>query len=687
MLGPLLIRLAIVVVALTWALNSSAARNDPSQPAGSAASTGPLADYALDVVLQPAQQTLQGEAQFTLTDAASVDLLLGPRFSLNTLTIDGREQRLRAVREGPLTRWRLPAGAPNRAVIVRWHGTLAPLRRDMRHQDTLGRQEASADERGSYLPASSFWYPVPVRERARLAHAYRVRIDLPEGQRGLVAGTLTSEQTGKARTVSEYLFAMPANGIDLIAGPYVAAEQTSTSIDGRAIMLRTLFHADIAHLAPDYLASVAGYLALYEQWIGPYPYGSFSVVSSPTPTGLGLPTMTYLGQQVLALPFIRDTSLGHEVLHNWWGNGVYADYERGNWSEGLTTFMADYHYAKRNSDDKAREMRLGWLRELSAINPGDDQPLQAFTSRHHGVSQAVGYSKAAMLFVMLRDRIGDHAFDRGIQAFWQQHRFEVADWRALQDAFETASGDDLDVFFGQWLTRRGLPEVTLAAANPTPDALIVELQQTEPPYVLDVPVRIDTAQGNHTEVLRLDQRSQRFEIPLAATAQRVSLDPDSRMLRRLGAFEAPPILRELQFAANPALLLLGDDDVQAAATTLAARLLERSPTAHRAALAADAQPLLVIGEHRAIADWLSRHRLPPAPPQVAAHGDVRMWTLRLASGVPLALISSENASALQQATRPLPHYRQQSWLVLEQGRALARGVWPADVPSIDVSSR
>ncbi len=98
------------------------------------------------------------------------------------------------------------------------------------------------------------------------------------------------------------------------------------------------------------------------------------MVSSPTPTGFGMPTLTYLGVEVLRLPFIRTTSLGHEVLHNWWGNGVYPDYAQGNWSEGLTTFMADYAYKERESDEAARDMRRGWLRDFAALAPGQDAP-------------------------------------------------------------------------------------------------------------------------------------------------------------------------------------------------------------------------------------------------------------------------------------------------------------------------
>ena len=83
-----------------------------------------------------------------------------------------------------------------------------------------------------------------------------------------------------------------------------------------------------------------------------------------------MPTLTYLGIDVLRLPFIRATSLGHEVLHNWWGNGVYPDWQSGNWSEGLTTFLADYAYKEEESEAAAREMRIGWLRDYAAVPPG-----------------------------------------------------------------------------------------------------------------------------------------------------------------------------------------------------------------------------------------------------------------------------------------------------------------------------
>ena len=149
---------------------------------------------------------------------------------------------------------------------------------------------------------------------------------------------------------------------------------------------------------------------------------------------------------MLRLPFIKSTSLGHEVLHNWWGNGVYVDYEHGNWCEGLTTFMADYYYKEQDSAQAAQAMRLDWLRDFAAIAPGQDFPLREFTARSHGTSQIVGYHKAAYVFLMLRDALGPQKFDASLRRFWRDYQFRRASWDDLRQAFEQESGRSLAVF-------------------------------------------------------------------------------------------------------------------------------------------------------------------------------------------------------------------------------------------------
>jgi len=442
------------------------------------------------------------------------------------------------------------------------------------------------------------------------------------------------------------------------------------------VRLRTYFHPRIAELARGYLDSIAGYLDLYERWIGTYPFSGFSIVSSPTPTGFGMPALTYLGIDVLRLPFIRSTSLGHEVLHNWWGNGVYPDHARGNWAEGLTTFMADYAYRER--DGGGASARLAWLRDYASMPSGDDTALARFTSRTHGASQVVGYNKAAMVFFMLREAIGAAAFDEGVRRFWLEQRFRVASWNDLRSAFEHASGRDLAAFFDQWLSRPGAPElrITNAAVVPTADGwrLNVTLAQGAPPYALSVPLAIRTAGGEITQRVELGGERNTLALDLPHEPLAVMLDPDFRVFRRLAVAEAPPILREAMLTGSPKMFALSADPaVQIGAQELSARLFEGSGSGRTA------NPVtLVVGLHADVDEWLAGGGMALRPPSLASgRGSAQVWTVRAADGRTVVLVSVRDARSLGALSRPLPHYGRESWLVFEGARAIERGVWPA----------
>ena len=169
------------------------------------------------------------------------------------------------------------------------------------------------------------------------------------------------------------------------------------------IPVSTYFYPQSRQFAATYLQAATGYLDLYQPLFGPYPFDKFAVVENFFPTGYGYPSWTLLGSSVVALPFIVETSLGHEIAHCWWGNGVWVDYTRGNWSEGLTTYVADHLYKERQSPEEAREYRLKILRDYAAlVTEENDFPLAEFISRSTAAEQAIGYGKAAMVFHMAR---------------------------------------------------------------------------------------------------------------------------------------------------------------------------------------------------------------------------------------------------------------------------------------------
>ncbi len=562
----------------------------------------PQIDLALR--LDPATRFFEANASLR-DDAGLATFVLGRDFEITDLRIDGRPAR--PARRVAGADFPLPPGT--RQVEITYRGTLPPTPA-LDHRQVLGQRRATASPEGSFLPAGAGWYPDP-----GTLFSYRVDVRVPPGQKAVATGSFVAESETAAGYRAQFAFPEAADGIDLMAGPYQVSERP-LKLGARTIRVRTWFHPELAEHAPAYLEDAARYIARYSGLIGDYPFDSFGIVSSPTPTGFGMPGLTYLGREVIRLPFIRATSLGHEVLHNWWGNGVYPDWKSGNWSEGLTTFLADYAYKEDEGPDAAREMRLGWLRDLVAVPPEADRPLREFTARHHGIASIIGYNKAAMVFLMLRDRIGAAAFERGLRLFWERHQFRSAGWSDLEAAFSAAAGQSLATFFDTWVNRPGAPEFT---------------------------------------------------------PQQVAADTDFRLWRRLDPAILPPILRET-FVAPRAVVVRADAGVDAAtALALAQRALDAKPRTVADTLPART-PALIVGLAGSIDAWLARHGLAPRP--VAARGSAQVWAGRDDDGRPYVVITARDAAALRATERGLPHYGKQSWLVFEGARVTERAVLP-----------
>lgn len=637
--------------------------------------------YDINVRIDPATRLLEGQSIITVTKPRDLNIVLGQQFKVTKALINGEKLGTGRWWRKQSHTWQIPYDlSPQHEIEIHWQGELSVLDTSLEHEQTLDRPIPVSGEMGTFLPNSSNWYPRIVGGLAQ----YNVKLALPAGQRGLVAGRLLEESESVQGYRAHFSFPYAAQGISLMAGPYEIETESFIGVKGKPIQLRTYFHPQLSNLSRDYIKAVKRYLKLYESQIGDYPFTEFSVVSSPTPTGFGMPTLTYLGINVLQLPFIRDTSLGHEVLHNWWGNGVYPDYRSGNWSEGLTTFMADYAYKEQEGSEAAREMRLGWLRDFAALEPGQDSSLAAFTSRTHGASKIVGYNKSAMFFFMLRDHLGEAVFQRTIQGLWRTRRFKVTSWHDLQQMFEMISGQDLGPFFTQWLNHAGAPEITITGAkkNKTDTGydLEITLEQSLPSYQLRVPVAIQSEEGVEIHQLGLHQNQQTFKFSVENKPLSVSLDPDLRLFRQLAPGEAPPILREVMVNPTTVTILLSDNgETHQIAKTLAGRLQRRTPKVISANKDLPTVPVLVIGLQHEINAWLKTENLPSRPEEINDKGRAQAWTLSHPNGASLAIVSARDAKSLEALIRPLPHYGRQSYIVFDGRQAKVRGTWPLQV--------
>jgi hypothetical protein len=386
---------------------------------------------------------------------------------------------------------------------------------------------------------------------------------------------------------------------------------------------------------------------------------------------------------------------------------VYIDYAHGNWSEGLTTYLADYLLQEQRG--QGRDYRRNALqRYRNTVTPERAFPLAAFTARRDGLSQAVGYDKGMMVFHYLRRLLGDEPFIAGLRHFYAQHAFQRAGFDDLRQSFDSVSELDLAAEFDQWVQHSDVPALQLSELAVQPDNDQWQLQftvtqtQAEAPYQLRVPVAVQLAGEEsawHTRV-RLTQRQQRFNLTVPQRPQRLAIDPDFDLPRRLAATETAPVLSQLM--GSESLLIVLPRNAHEAYRRFAARWAVRDAVQvvvdHELdALPQDAdiwiigwnnrwrpQVLAALAEHPVELDD-SHLQLPDSHHALADTGVVLIARHPHAPERALALLAGADPEGFSAMASRLRHYGRYSYLAFTGATAAnsARGQWPVRDSPLD----
>ena len=550
---------------------------------------------------------------------------------------------------------------------------------------------------GVFLASASAWYP----QFGDALVSFQLDIQVPSGWDVVSQGTLLRENNGGETRHVAWEEKQPQDDIYLIAGRYQRYTQSTGAVNAM-VYLRS---AD-QPLAQKYLDATAQYITMYNKLIGPYPYSKFALVENFWESGYGMPSFTLLGSKVIRLPFILHSSYPHEILHNYWGNGVFVDYAKGNWAEGLTAYLADHLVNEQRG--KGEEYRRDVLQKYADfVNKEKDFPIIRFVSRHSASSEAVGYGKTMMFFHMLRQELGDDAFTKTLRRFYQQFKFQQATFADLLTTFNTSTGKDLTQRFEQWVERTGAPDLVLRNAETEPHdqgyKLTLTVEQTQPgePYRLHVPVAItleDEDMATETHIV-VEQAKQTIELTFAKRPVRIDLDPHFDVFRRLDSREIPSALSQ-GFGAEKPLLILPARESQAileAYRSLAAnwQKTQSSPLE----IVTDDQ-LKTLPENRTV--WILgwQNRFAEAVPQALADRGVTVQHQRLQlghkhypqadhavvlttrqsadPGKTLLWVAADHPKAIAELASKLPHYRKYSYLVFKGDELtnIDKGQWP-----------
>jgi len=614
----------------------------------------------LDVQLDPDEGRLEGGMTIQLPDADPLSLTVGPGFRIERVELDGgRKETL-----------------GERGVII--HPEDGSRARLHWSGGVQGRgRGAELTPSGAWLGAETGWYPRPAPRRM----GYRLRVAVPDSLQVVAEGTRVGERQTEGWRHVEFHHPAPALGITLFAG-----EWQQRGLGAEHGMVYTFFPDSLEAHHETYLEQTARYLDEYGEWIGPPPHGTFSVLATPHPVGLAFAGFTALGERVIPLPFIPKTSLAHEVVHNWWGRGVYTDYDAGNWNEALTYYMGDYHQAVRRDPEEAQRLRGDWLRAQAALPDAADYPLRDFRRNRGTVDEIVGYQRGAHLFHTLRRDLGETVFDEAVRRFYARHVHQEAGWSDLEAAFrDAATAEDGDArrvedLFEWFLTTTHRPALEL-------DERTLEIDRDEhgsfrvrakigwdgDGYPVLVPVALEGDED------RLDERTfrlqpgerKRIELTSSEPPAFLQADPDHHLYRQLASGEGVSILRDTLLAESVILATPWDDLEAAASRALDGELRRGAPDRDRPLLVV--APRDAVGEHLEAARSCITERIPPADGHPVA------WASTTGGGQPLIAIAAEDAESGRRALQRLARYGRYSYVGFDGGHDAETGLYaPAD---------
>jgi len=235
-----------------------------------------------------------------------------------------------------------------------------------------------------------------------------------------------------------------------------------------------------------------------------------------------------------------DWLIAHELAHQWWGDLVTCKDWSHLWlNEGFATYSESL-WAEHSLGRDERDWHM--LEDSRAARSGSTQT-RPIVDRHYPNPGSMFdnrvYPKGAWVLHMLRARLGDEDFFRGLQRYGTVMSYQTAETSDLRKTFERLYGLSLERFFHDWTERPGNPKLLVETEwQPQSKRLKVHVKQTQKVDVFEIPVRIDVQlKGYEKSQLALNRLMNEREfteyVALTGTPETVEVDPEFALLAQI----------------------------------------------------------------------------------------------------------------------------------------------------------
>ena len=289
-------------------------------------------------------------------------------------------------------------------------------------------------------------------------------------------------------------------------------------------------------------------LEFFNRTIAPYPYEKLAMIVGATRFG-GMENSSAIvfASNLLTRPGPSETSktygiplgnvsvIAHEIAHQWFGDSVTESTWADLWlSEGFATYYAGLFLQRYEGEDAFQQYMKNAAKQVFQFEKTKRLPIfDRDTETLMDLLNANNYQKGSWVLHMLRLRLGDDVFFRGIRNYYDAHKNSVASTEDLRVALEKASGTNLSAFFTRWVYDSGHPQYQLLWQWLPRKKLRVILKQVQAgnAFLDTVPITIITASGRRDIVLKPTGKDFIQTIPLNEKPTQIELDPQNMLLK------------------------------------------------------------------------------------------------------------------------------------------------------------
>jgi hypothetical protein len=369
----------------------------------------------------------------------------------------------------------------------------------------------------------------------------RLTISLPASMHCLASGSLRAQETVGDRNV--FVFESPGSkGISLACGSFkrlmTVPSRIPIQVYGNAkLRLDDYVSADEVKAYFDFLLEKFGPLDIpelnllmrrYRDYGGWSNQGFivFNLLDSAVfDNDLGEIRRIRRDSPVILTDINRD-SLVHELAHQWWGGVVSWKTYQDQWlTEGLAQFSMLLFLQDTLSEGHFRKV-LGtvkkWAQRKSDAGPVIYGWRIANLSNDLQTYQSIVYNKAALVFLMLKEMLGEPELLARLRQVLAEFKYEsLTSARFIQQFSQTSPR--LRKFFRGWVYSRRIPDVSYQVSVAGTGARI-DFSQKNGDFVFPVSVRVETSAGVMVRTLVVEEKSQTFTLSEDAPIQSIEVE-------------------------------------------------------------------------------------------------------------------------------------------------------------------